>query len=446
MNDAEITAVAAELAQTLIGRSCTGAWQPARDRVYVGIGDKTLLVVPRGPFARLHLVGARPRNPTRPFSFQGALRAHLTGTLSAVEKDPNDRIVRLLFATHALELRLTGRSGGLWLIGPDGPVAAYDGPAQALPPLSLAPPHAAKARFDGASIGWNAAAERWFESAEARHRLESRRGEATRALGRRIGHLQRLWEGLHEDLARADQAPEVRRRADALAARLHTVPRGTRRIEVPDLEDEAVMWTLELDPALSPAANLDRLYHRARRFDRLGDRVLANLDEVESQLRLVRAALAEVPDADEVRLDALMRLAPPARAARAPGTTTPWDRWIGPHGERVLSGRDAASNNQLTFRVARGSDFWMHVRDQKGAHVVLPMQKGQVPSLDHLLAAAQIALAASKIPEGTAADVQYTRARHVRAVPGAPGLVTLADERVLHVVRDRVPTTWVRED
>ena len=50
---------------------------------------------------------------------------------------------------------------------------------------------------------------------------------------------------------------------------------------------------------------------------------------------------------------------------------------------------------------------------------------------------AQLALAASGIVNGATADVQYTRVRNVRAIPGKPGLVTVHDERVLHVTRDR---------
>ena len=79
MNDAELALVVEDL-QALIGLSVSGLWQPARDRVVVGIGDRThLLCVPRGPVARMHTIARRPRNPPRPFSFQGACRSRLRG-------------------------------------------------------------------------------------------------------------------------------------------------------------------------------------------------------------------------------------------------------------------------------------------------------------------------------------------------------------------------------
>jgi hypothetical protein len=67
-------------------------------------------------------------------------------------------------------------------------------------------------------------------------------------------------------------------------------------------------------------------------------------------------------------------------------------------------------------------------------------------ALPHLLAAAQIALAGARVAPGDAAEVQYTRVRDVRAIPGRPGTVTVHDERVLRVVRDAVPPVgWTRE-
>jgi predicted ribosome quality control (RQC) complex YloA/Tae2 family protein len=99
-------------------------------------------------------------------------------------------------------------------------------------------------------------------------------------------------------------------------------------------------------------------------------------------------------------------------------------------------GRNARGNRILTFQVAKGHDWWMHLRDRPGAHLVIPTPKGQSPPLELLLAAAQIALTVAQFEIGEAAEVQYTRIRDVRAIAGEDGLVTVRAERVLRVVRD----------
>ena len=67
-------------------------------------------------------------------------------------------------------------------------------------------------------------------------------------------------------------------------------------------------------------------------------------------------------------------------------------------------GRNEKSNRKLTFQKARGRDFWMHLRDLPGAHLIIPMRGDSTPDRDLLLAAAQIALLEGKLEPGTGAE------------------------------------------
>jgi predicted ribosome quality control (RQC) complex YloA/Tae2 family protein len=103
----------------------------------------------------------------------------------------------------------------------------------------------------------------------------------------------------------------------------------------------------------------------------------------------------------------------------------------------VYVGRNDKGNHALVFRHSRGRDWWLHVRDRPGAHVVLPMANtGSAPSLEQLLVAANIALAASGAKPGEAYDVVYARVADLRPIKSAPGKVLVRDERVLHVRRE----------
>jgi predicted ribosome quality control (RQC) complex YloA/Tae2 family protein len=443
MNDAEIENVTQEL-KSWVGTPFSTLWQPARDRVLLGLGTgRMILIVPRGPFARLHAVDERPQNPPKPFSFQGACRAHLHGPLREVARMAGERIVRLTFGRGALEARLTGSSGGLWLLEGERVVAALDGPAPpALPPVPVRGPHAASApRFQpGPGQSWNEASALVFGTQETERDVAERRARVTSALHRALSRGARLVQNLHADLARADEAPAVRHRADLLAANLHRVRRGDRAVLVDDWDSQSSVW-IDLDPTSAPSANLDRAYHLAKRLDRTADQVLARLEQVEAEQRWMEEGLASI---GQLGRDALIsvegRLPKASSAPRrprdvdrpAPGHVT----WRGPNGERVLVGRSARGNRILTFQVAKGQDWWMHLRDRPGAHLILPTPKGASPPLPILLIAAQLALLAGRIGVGEAAEVQYTRVRDVRAIPGEEGRVTIRDEKVLRVVRD----------
>jgi predicted ribosome quality control (RQC) complex YloA/Tae2 family protein len=443
----ELRHLVPELAARLVGQPLSNAWQPARDHVLLGFLDGTrLLLVPRGPDARLHTVRRRPRNPPRPFSFQGAMRAHLSGRLTGLVLHPTDRVVDLHFGDHRLHLRLTGNSGGLWLLHDDRVLAAYDGPApDALVPLAPYGPKDLPPRVaPGADGSWDDALARFYAHRIRERRLHELRIVVGRALRTEVKRLGRLVTNLEDDLERAGRADAIRDQADTLAAYLHTVVAGADHVVLPALDGSGDV-RIPLRVGRSPSASLTHLYDKSRRLARMGEQVLDRLDRAERDLARAHEQLERV---DGMELDELESLHQTTRGTtspaprKLPGVTT----WTGPRGEQVLVGRDAKANRRLSFQVGRGHDYWMHLRGRPGSHLLLPLQRGQTPSLELLLAAAQIAAVHGQVPAGARAEVQYTRIRDIRSIPGSSDAkVRVFNEKVLQVVRDPSELSgWVR--
>jgi predicted ribosome quality control (RQC) complex YloA/Tae2 family protein len=443
MNDAEIERVVNDL-QYLVGTPLQALWQPARDRVVMGFSDGTLLLlVPRGPLARLHSVDRRPKNPAKPFSFQGACRSRLHGPLTSLQKVAGDRVVQLRFGEVGLEFRLTGRSGGLWLVqwpaeGPATVVAAYDGPApeqlRELPPRD-APADPPRFEPKPGPRGWDLGARQYFETLERARLRDELKNRVEQGLRRAVARKERLLENLEADLRNADRAPQLRHQADLLAGNLYQATKGASVLAVEDW-DTGESVTIPLDPAHPATWTLDKLYHQAKRLERVAANVSERMATVRIEVAEMGRALAHLDTLTPEELGQWDERLPKMSAGRAPAPQQPWTTWIGPGGQRVLVGRNAQGNRRLTFQVAKGHDYWMHVRERAGSHLVIPLVKGQSPPLELLMAAAQIALVAAKLAPGEAAEVQYTRARDVRPIPGDEGRVTLSNEKVLRVVRD----------
>jgi predicted ribosome quality control (RQC) complex YloA/Tae2 family protein len=101
-------------------------------------------------------------------------------------------------------------------------------------------------------------------------------------------------------------------------------------------------------------------------------------------------------------------------------------------GRSARVGRSAADNDALTLRFARPEDLWLHVRGQKGSHVVVPMGRGEEPSGDILVDAAHLAAHFSDARDQTDVEVIYTRRRHVQKPKGSPpGSVRLLREKTI---------------
>lgn len=418
--------------QPLLGARAGGVFQVQRDRLYLELGDVLLLAVARGPFARLHPVHGREASPRQPFSFQGVLRRRLVAGLDRVAQVEGDRVVELGFGPLTLHLRLFERGGGVYLLEDGEVIASLHGPApRVLPALVPSPAGSASPRVEGEGMRAALALGALLADQERAALADAARAVEARRLRAELSRRARLVQNLEGDLAACEAAPALRAAADALAASLHLVAPGAQRLVLPDLLDPTVLHEVALVPGKPPAVALNRAYRRAGTLDRRRLYAAARLSAVKEELAALQRALDGLGEAwpSAPPPPAPRRAAPPAH----PGV----ERWVGPDAQEVWVGRSAAANRLLTFRLARSRDWWMHLRDVPGAHVLIRRPDGNPPPLELLLVAAQLAARQGRVAEGAVVEVQYARIGDVRSVKGAPdGRVLVHRERVLSVRSD----------
>ena len=83
----------------------------------------------------------------------------------------------------------------------------------------------------------------------------------------------------------------------------------------------------------------------------------------------------------------------------------------------IYIGRDAKSNDHLTFNVADKEDIWMHVKGVPGSHVVIRVREN-LPTLELIKRAADIAKRNSKADKEESATVVYCQRRFVKKEQG----------------------------
>jgi hypothetical protein len=119
-------------------------------------------------------------------------------------------------------------------------------------------------------------------------------------------------------------------------------------------------------------------------------------------------------------------------------------RTVTVEGYEILVGRSSRENDELTFRVANADDFWMHVGDYSGSHVVVrnPAKVRTIP--DNVLAkAAQLAAFFSQARNSSKVEVHYTQRKYVSKPRRAkPGLVKLTEFKSINVE----PKNWLEEE
>lgn len=452
----EIDLVLTELAPRLVGARLQEVRVPAPDRVVLSFhapGDTIhLLVVVQSVHARLHPLERPPPNPRLALAVQGALRATLGGTCTALARDAGERVIRARIGEHTLLAELTGRHGNLFILGAEDTIELCLLPSRShrrdlrpgqpyVPPAST-PPFPRPKRFAPPDVAGQVAT--YYAGRELAEGLEERRGTALRPLRTARKRLVRKARRQQREADRGATVDDLRREADLLGAQVHALRPGMESITVEDwFEPGAPVRRIRLDPARSPREQIDRRYKQARRLERGAGRAAAELARSEQELTALEAALRTVEGAEDVEeLAAIVeqlprRWRPQARPRRARKIERlPYHEYRTPSGAAIWVGRSARDNDAMTFRHARGRDAWLHVVGRSGSHVVIPID-GQGPDPVVLDAAAQLALAHSGLKEGDDAEVAWTRVKHVRKVKGVVGKVTYSQERVLWVRRER---------
>jgi predicted ribosome quality control (RQC) complex YloA/Tae2 family protein len=255
---------------------------------------------------------------------------------------------------------------------------------------------------------------------------------AIQAARERLTHRQTR---LAEERQAAGDPEALRAMGEAILAYAHQIKPGQAEL--------VVEWTanpirVALDPTLSPSENAQAYFRRYRKAQRAGAEVPAQTSLVEGELQYLEQldqdlAMAENrPEIDAVAV-ALTEGGYLKRKRRPSSPPAGPRRFASPDGFTVWVGRNAAQNDELTFKRAAPDDPWLHARGMPGAHVVIQAEGRPVPesTVDW---AARLAAYYSRGRDDTQVEVIVTQRRYVHRLKGGrPGQVTYRHERTLQI-------------
>lgn len=470
MNEKTIQSVVEEIAPLLAGRAFGKIFQIARLSFAIDfrLRDERYLFISVEPAEpRLYLISRRLRDLERqstqlsPFSL--VLRKHLSGALlRSVKKDKGDRIVRFEFetedelgarGTRTLVAQLTGRAANLLLLDERGliidalreprGVGQQVGEMYKSPPVSSGKTHAPEFETRGGSI--SEAADRYYAQKEAERAFNARAAHARARLSKEIARTLKLQRKLQQDLEAHGKAEEHKRAGDLLLANLSTAERSGNRVRLMDFYSEGTPHIeIEVDEKSTLQHEASRRFARYSKAKRAAEEIGARLLTISDEISALQARQAELESAIERRdEEAIARLAGEKSSDESGGARSRQKReenfqgarrYRSSDGYEILVGRRARDNDQLTFRVARPHDWWLHAADYPGSHVIVrnPARK-EIPHRT-ITEAAQLAAHFSQARSDAKVDVHYTQRKFLAKPKGAaPGLVRMSSFRTITV-------------
>ena len=257
--------------------------------------------------------------------------------------------------------------------------------------------------------------------------------------------LARKLAGQREELKRTETMAEQRQRAELVTANLYRLKKGERSLVCENYyEPDCPEITIPLDPLKTPQQNAAAMYKEYNKLKGAKKHLTVLIAEGVQQLEYLNSVLNELERAEsekdlsdirrELAETGVLRRQKQGRAEK--GKAQAPLRFVTDEGLEVLVGRSNVQNDELTTKLARRTDYWLHTQRVHGSHVILRCD-GLEPDETSITQAAVIAAWYSQGREGGKVPVDYTMVRHVRKPSGAlPGKVLYTDYRTLLVEAD----------
>jgi predicted ribosome quality control (RQC) complex YloA/Tae2 family protein len=284
--------------------------------------------------------------------------------------------------------------------------------------------------------------EEKYQQLESELKVQKTKKEIEKSLNRQLKRLLKREQTLQKALEDCLNWPLIQHEGELLKTYFSLLKRGLQKIQVWDWLEEKER-VISLNPKRHPQEELHDRFRRSKKLHAGVSHLQNQLNTLTQQLEQTKKGLqilqaiyteAELEEFKQQRSN-VFRTQTFSKQKNSP--PLPYVQYQSEAGLKIWVGRNASSNEQLTFHLARGSDWWLHVRDFPGSHVIIRVPKGKEPDSDTLADAIQLALYYSKAKSRGEGEVCITQKKFVtRFSKGQVGKVHLSKHKNLFVRLD----------
>lgn len=245
-------------------------------------------------------------------------------------------------------------------------------------------------------------------------------------------------------LSKIESATNFKEQADIIMANLHSIPKGITEVSLFNFyknEDETIVFK----KGISPQKWAEKLYLKSRNQQKETIHTKEQLEKGIKELEENISLLEQVRKANDLR--ELKASIPKALYKSAEKTSLSQDSKLKTQnfklfsflGYEILAGKNSKDNDELTFRIAKKDDLWLHARDVSGSHVIVRKKHNQNIPKFVIEMAASVAAWFSKSKDSTLVPVIYTQKKNVRKPKGAKAGAVIAERQELIIVPPKLP-------
>ncbi len=285
----------------------------------------------------------------------------------------------------------------------------------------------------------NKGLDEFYEYQATRDWVKQRASQVERVVKNEQNKLSKKIKKLEKQLNLAENSEGYRIKGEILNANLGQVKPGMTEVSLPNYYENNKPISIKLDPALSPARNAQKYFTR---YKKLRD----SIKHVNEQIKIAKENLryfdsiqiaidnADLQDIDQIT-DELINQSYIRKQQKNRRKKKITERNLNEFqlssGKHVLVGKNNYQNDWLTLKKANKSDYWFHVKNMPGSHVIL---RDDQPTDQDIKEAAEIAAFFSKAQNSAHIQVDYVQDKRVKKPNGAkPGFVIYTGQNSIEV-------------
>lgn len=210
------------------------------------------------------------------------------------------------------------------------------------------------------------------------------------------------------------------------------VQEGGKVLTAENYYDDNREISIPLDPELTPQENARKYFERYNKLKRTYDALLDLLDETKSEIdhlesintslniALLEEDLVEIKR--ELQDSGYIKKHGGDTKKRVKITSKPF-HYLSSDGFHIYVGKNNFQNEDLTFGLATGSDWWFHAKGIPGSHVIVKAEGKELPDRVYE-EAGQLAAYYSAARDTAKAEVDYLQRKQLKKPAGGkPGFV-----------------------
>ncbi|SJZ75798.1 Predicted component of the ribosome quality control (RQC) complex, YloA/Tae2 family, contains fibronectin-binding (FbpA) and DUF814 domains [Pilibacter termitis] len=292
----------------------------------------------------------------------------------------------------------------------------------------------------------------YFLGKAERDRVKQQGGELLRRVVSELKKNKKKLAKLEQSILDSENAEMYRQYGELLTTYLSQVPRGATSVSLNNYYDEENKSVeILLNPALSPNQNAQKYFQKYQKL-KSGVRIIqeqmeqakSEIDYLESvNMQLENATPLELP---VIREELIATKFIRQRSEKRVKNTKPSqpERFVSSDGVSILVGKNNLQNDNLTMKIAKKTDIWLHAKNIPGSHVIIQSDN---PSDITITEAGSLAAYFSKYRLSNLVPVDVLPVKAIKKPSGArPGFVTYVGQKTIFSTPDEELVAKLREN